>query len=518
MRLGQIRAVLPQVDVLQTAGLSSREGLRVRGIAYDSRRTMPGDLFVAIPGARANGLDFVADAVRAGAAAVVVDRNVAPARARAEAGPGVLLLQVPDAREALARLAHAFHRQPSRKLDVIAVTGTNGKTTTAKMVQSILVEAGRHPAFFGTIGYEIGSRRLPAPNTTPASADLARLLREAVAEGHDAAVMEASSHAMMQHRLTGVRLRAAAFTNLSRDHQEYHGDMESYFRAKRHLFEMLPPEAVAAVQVADPAGRRLADFVHRRGLALTTCGTEDAAVRAEQPRYDARGSRFYLRTPAGGREVRCEMPGPFNVANAVTAAAVAAALGTGLDAIAAGIERLPPVPGRMERFVVPDAPAVVVVDYAHTHVALTNALLALAEARRQERAPGRLTVVFGCGGDRDPGRRPRMGRVAAEHADRVIVTSDNPRSEDPHTIIRDILRGVAPGRDVEVEPDRRRAIRKAVCEAGAGDVVLVAGKGHEDYQILGDVTVPFDDRVEVLKAIEERTGSAVAAAPALPGG
>jgi len=487
--------------------------VRIRGIAYDSRRTHPGDLFVAIQGARHDGFRFVADAVRAGAVAVCVDRSVPRDAAIREAGPCVPVLRVPDPREALARMVHVFHREPSRKLRVIGVTGTNGKTTTAKIVQSILERGGRKPAFFGTIGYQIGERRLPAPTTTPPSADLARMLRECLTEGHDSAVMEASSHGLDQHRVTGVRFCAAAFTNLTRDHLEYHGDMERYFRAKRRLFEMLEGDAPAIIDTSGPYGRRLADSLARHGNRVVVTGAHDADVRAVNVAPDATGSRFFLHTPAGGVEVRTRMPGLFNVANAVTAAGVAFGLGLPVDVIAEGIERLRPVAGRMERFVIRDVGAVVVVDYAHTHVGLAGALRALTDLRwngdletGMRASRGRLTVVFGCGGDKDPGRRPRMGKVAAELADRVIVTSDNPRSEDPDAIIDDILRGIPEGRDVEVEPDRARAIRRAVMEAGPGDRVLVAGKGHEDFQQFRDVTIPFDDRDQVREAIRERAG------------
>lgn len=504
MHLGQLWAVLPQVGFLQVSDLTSLEGVRIHSVAYDSRRVTPGALFVAIAGTRLNGLQFVADAVRSGAVAVIAEEGVCPRILLAETGPCVPVALVPDAREALAHVSHAFWRQPSRKLDVIGVTGTNGKTTVSKMVQSILARRGSSCGFLGTIGYEIGGRRLPAETTTPASADLARLLQQAVTVGHDSVVMEISSHGADQHRVTGTRLKAAAFTNLSRDHQGYHGDMDAYFLAKRRVFEQLETDRPAVINIADEAGRRMCAFVRSRGGTVVTCGAEGADVRAEDVLNEPAGSRFVLHTPAGSSEVRCELPGAFNVENAATAAAMGIALDVDLADIVEGLESLAPVPGRMERFVLPDTDAVVVVDYAHTHVGLANALEALAEVRDRDPARGRLSVVFGCGGDRDPGRRPRMGRVASRIADHVIVTSDNPRSEDPFAIIRDILDGVADSAEVEIEPDRARAIRKAVFDAGAGDMVLIAGKGHEDYQKFKDVTIPFDDRDQVRKAIEAR--------------
>lgn len=504
MHLGQLWAVLPQVGFLQVSDLTSLEGVRINGVAYDSRRVKPGALFVAIPGTRLNGLQFVADAVRSGAVAVIAEESVSPQVLLAETGPCVPVALVPDAREALALVSHAYWRQPSRRLGVIGVTGTNGKTTVAKMVQSILTHRGRSCGFLGTIGYEIGGRHLPALTTTPASADLASLLQQAVAAGHDSVVMEISSHGADQHRVTGTQLRAAAFTNLSRDHMGYHGSMDAYFLAKRRVFEALESERPAVINIADEAGRRLQTFVQARGGAVVTCGAEGAEVCAEDVQCGPAGSRFLLHTPAGSAAVKCELPGTFNVANAVTAAAVGFGLGVELADIVAGIQNLASVSGRMERFLLPDTDAVVVVDYAHTHVGLANALEALAEVRDRSPGEGRLSVVFGCGGDRDPGRRPRMGRVASQIADHVIVTSDNPRSEEPLAIIRDILDGVSDACEVEIEPDRACAIRKAVFDAGAGDMVLIAGKGHEDYQKFKDVMIPFDDRDHVRKAIEAR--------------
>jgi len=476
-----------------------------------------------------DGLHYVAEAVRKGASAVVAENTAPLAHLLREAGPCIPVATVPRTRLALALLAHAFYGQPSSALDVIGITGTNGKTTTAKMVQSILVEAGRFPAFLGTVGYQVGGRLLPAPTTTPQSADLARLLREAVRKGHDAVVMEVSSHGLDQDRVTGTDFRVAAFTNLTRDHQDYHEDMEAYYRAKLRLFEGLSTRAVCVIHVANPAGRRIEAFARRRGNRVISCGSPGTDVWAENTCSGLTGSSFRLCSPAGRNEVRIRLPGPFNVDNAVTAAGMAMALGVDMKARVKGLERLEAVPGRMERIPVPDSEALVVVDYAHTHVALENVLRTLTDLRRNQgrnqeintgRSQGRLTVLFGCGGDRDPGRRPRMGKVAAKFADRIIVTSDNPRNEAPEAIIQDILKGVRegiPGRrdfqqsvpidgqvEVQVEIDRRLAIHKAVAEAGPRDIVLIAGKGHEATQIFKDVTVPFDDREEVLTAIQTR--------------
>ena len=524
MHQGQLWAVLPQETSLQFCDPTTLDRVQVNGIAYDSRQVKPRDLFVAIPGTRLDGLHYVADAVRKGAAAVVAENTAPSALVLQEAGPCIPVAAVPRTRLALALLAHAFHGQPSSALDVIGITGTNGKTTTAKMVQSILAEAGRFPAFLGTVGYQVGGRLLPAPTTTPQSADLARLFREAVREGHDAVVMEVSSHALDQDRVTGTNFRVAAFTNLTRDHQDYHVDMESYYRAKLRLFEGLSSRADVVVNVADRTGRRIEAFARCRGNRVLTCGSPGADVGAEKTSSGLTGSTFRLCTPTGCAGVHIRLPGMFNVANAVTAAGIAVAMGVDLDAVASGLERLEAVPGRMERIPVPDSEAMVVVDYAHTHVALENVLRTLTDlrkstesgkgfnGRKENRFRGRLIVLFGCGGDRDQGRRSRMGKVAAKFADRIIVTSDNPRNENPEAIIQDILQGVREGipghrdfrRKVQVEADRRLAIRKAVAEAGPRDILLIAGKGHEATQIFKDVTIPFDDREEVLTAIQTR--------------
>ena len=519
MHLGQLWAVLPQVDVLQADMGPSWKTVQVRGVACDSRCIVPGDVFVAVAGSRYHGCRFVADAVRQGAVAVMVDQDIPERTILAEAGPCVPVARVPDPRKALALLAHVVGRQPSHKLDVIGVTGTNGKTTTAKMVQSILVQAGRKPAFLGTVGYEIGERRLPAPTTTPPSPDLVRFLQDAITRGHDYVVMEVSSHALDQHRVTGTRFRAAGFTGFSRDHQEYHGDMQRYFECKRRLFEMLEMGRPSVINVADPAGRRLQDELRSQGRRVMTCGMQDADVHAEHVSIDATGSRFWLRTPVGGRELRCPLPGRYNVANAVTAAGIGVAVGLELDAIVRGLEQLPPVAGRMERFPVPERDAMVVVDYAHTHVGLASALKTLAEVGRSRgQKSGRLVVVFGCGEGSRPGAGVRAwGRWQHGMRIGVIVTSDNSAWRGSRANHRGHPVGY-PGRPRPWWWSRTGGSRSgsAVQEATAGDVILVAGKGHEDYQIFKDVTVPFDDRDQVRRAIHELRGDgALAGGPAV---
>ncbi len=450
------------------------EGIVVDDLAYDSRRVGPGCLFLCVPGATADGHDHAAAAVAAGAVALVVERP--------------LPLDVPQAivasvREAMGPIADRFYGEPSAALRILGVTGTNGKTTTAFLQHAILTAAGHATGLLGTIERRIGGRVEAAVRTTPEAIDLHRDLRAMVDAGDTACAMEVSSHALDQHRVGGVRLAAAAFTNLSRDHLDYHADMESYFQAKARLFDGRCP---AAANADDAYGRRLpADL--RFGIDAA-----DADVRAEDVRLEAGGTRFALRTPWGDADVATRLVGRFNVENALAAASTAGLAGVAVDTIAEGLGRLPGVPGRLE--VVAAAPFAVIVDYAHTPDALANVLAAVRAL-----AEGRVIVVFGCGGDRDRGKRPEMARAASAAADRVIITSDNPRSEDPAAIIAETLAGA--GANAIAEADRREAIRRAIADATPGDVVLIAGKGHEQGQDVGGVVRPFDDRAVAREAL-----------------
>ncbi|HEY3069364.1 MAG TPA: UDP-N-acetylmuramoyl-L-alanyl-D-glutamate--2,6-diaminopimelate ligase [Gaiellaceae bacterium] len=444
----------------------------ITDLAYDARRAAPGALFVCVPGEKVDGHDFAPQAVANGAVALVVERPL---------DVPVPQLLVADAREAMARAADAFFGRPTRDLDVAAVTGTNGKTTTAFLLFSILAAAGRRPGLLGTIENRIGGERRAAVRTTAEAIDLQRTFREMLEAGDRSCAMEATSHGSALRRLLGVRFRALVFTNLSQDHLDFHGTMDEYFDAKRRLFTepdidgKRPP---AAINVGDPHGRRLVDEL--RGLGDEP--TEFSLADADGLEITAAGSSFRY----GGLDLRTRLRGRFNVENVLGAVAAARLLGIENEQIATGVEHLAGVPGRFEA-VDEGQPFAVLVDYSHKPGALESVL---EEARSL--ASGRLLCVFGCGGDRDRGKRPLMGEIASRLADVTIVTSDNPRSEDPEAIIAEILSGVTG--PVEVEPDRAAAIAKALEEAREGDVVVIAGKGHEQGQELADRTIPFDDR------------------------
>ena len=482
------------LETLATAvgatGTRNAADVAVVDLAYDARAVRPGSLFVCVPGSRADGHDFAADAVTRGAAALIVER--------------LLNLQVPqlvvsDARLAMALAADAFFGRPTRELEVAGVTGTNGKTTTAFVLYSILAAAGRRPGLLGTVEMRIGGERRPVTRTTPEAIDLQRTFRELLDAGDRSCAMEASSHASELKRLVGTRFRALVFTNLSQDHLDFHGTLEAYFDAKRKLF--VEPDVdgnrpPAAVNVGDPHGRRLAGELRGLGAQLVTFGlVDDADVRAED--LELTPSSTSLR--AAGLSLRPKLRGRFNVENVLAAVAASRLLGIGDDAIVKGVEHVAGVPGRFEA-VDEGQPFAVLVDYAHTPEALENVL---AEARRL--TPARLLCVFGCGGDRDRAKRPLMGEVVSRLADRAIVTSDNPRSEEPRAIIDEILAGM--DGEEEIEPDRAAAIARAIEEAEEGDVVVIAGKGHEQGQEFRDGTIPFDDR-EVARDALRRLGAA----------
>jgi len=449
---------------------------------------------VAVRGGRYDGHEFVQSAVSAGAAAVVTERR-SGVRGAAE-------VVVPDSRTALARLAATFHglrfdsaRHPLR---LVGITGTNGKSTTCELLRSVLTAAGRRTASLGTIRYDLLDEILASTLTTPPALQLCEHLGRAARAGAEWAVMEVSSHALDQRRCDGLSFAAGVFTNLSGDHLDYHGDEASYLRAKKRLFDSLAADAVAVVNADDPrAEALLADCrarVWRYGL-----GSPAAEVTARVESLTANGTHGILRTPGGPIPLRSPLIGRHNLANALAAATTAQALGVGVDAIREGLEAVSSVRGRLERVATgpqPGADIPVFVDYAHTDDALANVLAALRPL-----TAGRLICLFGCGGDRDRTKRPRMAAAAEKVADLVVVTSDNPRTEDPQRIIEDIRRGFDPaaGDRVIVQPDRADAIRLAIDRARSGDTVLIAGKGHEDYQIIGSARRHFDD-VEVARA------------------
>jgi UDP-N-acetylmuramoyl-L-alanyl-D-glutamate--2,6-diaminopimelate ligase len=507
-------------DLLRTLGALSptHDGLRLppssrlsqpcTGVTHDSRAVRAGMVFVACRGLRADGTAFAPMAIAAGAAAVVAERPP-------DAAVPVPWAVVTDARLALALLAAEYYGHPSREMPVVGITGTNGKTTTSFIVRSIFETAGTSCGLLGTVGYNLGGRTLDAPRTTPEASDLQRLLREMRDEGAGACVMEVSSHALALRRVAGVRFAAGVFTNLTRDHLDFHADMEDYFSAKRRLFEQLPPDAPAIINIDDPKGTVLADTV----LADTALGgtvlantsrlvtygiTKPADVSPGPLSISLDGLRFDIRLPQGVVHVRSALVGKPNVYNILAAAGVTAALGVPLDAIEQGLARLSGVPGRFEMVSRTGDDITVVVDYAHTDDALRN----LLETARSM-APRRLVTVFGAGGDRDRPKRPLMGMVAARLSDVVVITSDNPRSEDPVRIIEEVKRGAdsetrQSGAEVVTIVDRAAAIEHAVSQARGGDVILIAGKGHETYQVIGDRATPFSDVAVAREALDAR--------------
>jgi len=471
--------------------LSGDPSLPVTGITHVAQQVQPGYVFAALPGLRHHGLEFLPEAQARGAVAVLADRK-----------PSSPLpwIATPEPRKAMALAAWALAGDPGKQLLLVGVTGTNGKSTVCDLTARILEQAGKRVGVFGTLGYRLPQRTVPAPRTTPEATDLAPLLAELVAAGGHAAVMEVSSHALALERVAGLAFQVAVWTNFTQDHLDFHGTMEGYFAAKRKLFQLLAPGGVRVVNADDPALQPL--LAELTPGDLTFGFGELAQVRATELACTLEGSRFTLTTPRGSCPVTLPLLGRHNVANALAAAAAALALGCDLATVAAGLASARPLPGRLERVPL-DAPFAVFVDYAHTPDALEKVLTTLRSL-----TPGRLVVVFGCGGDRDPSKRPRMGEVVARLADVPIVTSDNPRSEDPGAIIAQILQGMeaTPNPRTLVLPDRRDAIAAALRLAEPGSVVLLAGKGHEEVQIFADRTVPFSDREEAIKAWQRRKG------------
>src|SRR5215211_2205726 len=477
MDLERVIAALAPTDVVRRAPVDIQE------LAYDARAVSPGALFFCVPGTRADGHDFAPEAVANGAVALVVERP--------------LELEVPqvvvgDARRAMGVAADEFFERPTEELELAGVTGTNGKTTTAFLLYSILAASGRRPGLLGTIESRVGGERRPALRTTPEAIDLQRSFREMLDGGDRSCALEATSHGSELGRLDRVRFSALVFTNLTQDHLDFHGTLERYFEAKRRLFtEARPP---AAVNVGDPHGRQLVGELRGPNELLTFGLTDEAELRPEKLELGPRGARFR----AGGIELETRLRGRFNVENILGGVAAARLLGIDDGAIAYGVKELRGVPGRFEA-VDEGQPFAVLVDYAHTPDSLENVL-----RTARDLAQNRVICVFGCGGDRDRGKQPLMGRIATELADVAIVTSDNPRSEEPEAIIAEILEGA--GSEAEVEPDRREAIARAVATADEGDVVVIAGKGHEQGQQFADRTIPFDDR-EVASEALRRLGA-----------
>lgn len=500
-------------QILREVACARRAGgnAEVTGVEYDSRRVRPESLFVAMRGESTDGNRYIEKAIEAGAAAVVTDSAAAFDEATRK-HPEIALAEVAHGRRALAEVAANFFSHPERQLALSGVTGTNGKTTTAFLLDAMLNHAGRRTVLVGTIEYHVAGVVRPSPHTTPESRDLLALLREGVDQGATEAVMEVSSHALEQGRVHGLGFDTAIFTNLTRDHLDFHGTMEKYFAAKRRLFDgaLLQAPRVAVLNVDDSYGAELALTAREAGSEIFSYGMGVGEFRAEDVSMAAGGMSFTLQSPAGATEIQTRLTGKVNIYNLLAACAAGYARGLTLEEIASGAVALRCVPGRFETV---DAGQLftVVVDYAHTDDALRNLTAQAREFVREN--GGRVITLFGCGGDRDRTKRPLMGRAAGEGSDLVFLTSDNPRNEEPEAILADVVPGLdATGVKYMLEPSRERAIRMALEEARAGDIVLLAGKGHEKTQTLKSGTVPFDDAAVALKVLQfpdvlRRTGA-----------
>jgi UDP-N-acetylmuramoyl-L-alanyl-D-glutamate--2,6-diaminopimelate ligase len=491
----ELRELLAGTEVAEFAG---PERVEVSSLAYDSRQVQTGSLFFCVPGERSDGHDFAPAVVEAGAGALVVERllDLPVAQAR-----------VSSSRAAMAPVAVRFWGDPTARLRVAGVTGTNGKTTTAFLIRHVMEAEGVSTGLLGTVKKVVGGVEQEVQRTTPEAIDLQATFREMLEAGDRACAMEVSSHALSLGRTRGIRFAVAVFTNLTQDHLDFHGDMESYFEAKRGLFrDSASPVGVAVVNLDDPYGARLAEELRGEGgprlVTFSPQGAEGADYRALEVTFDATGSQFVCAGPGGEIAVRTPLPGHFNVENTLAALAACEALGVSADAATAALAGAARVPGRFEP-VDAGQPFAVLVDYAHTPDSLDNVLRA---ARKL--TTGRLIAVFGCGGDRDRDKRPLMGEIGARLSDVCVITSDNPRSEPPEAIIDEIVAGIpSPGRSVRVEADRRAAIALALQQAAAGDTVVIAGKGHEQGQELaGGRKIPFDDRLVAAEELRRNDG------------
>jgi UDP-N-acetylmuramoyl-L-alanyl-D-glutamate--2,6-diaminopimelate ligase len=497
----QFEETLRAVKIRERAGANPQ----VSDVVYDSRKVTAGGLFVAMQGGTTDGNRFVENALQQGAVAVVTDAESTWQKIRAD-HPELAVARVEHGRRALAGISANFFSHPEGRLRLSGVTGTNGKTTATYLLESMLRSAGRTSILVGTIEYHVGDEVRPSPHTTPESRDLFQLFAEGIAAGATEAVMEVSSHALEQGRVWGLHWDTAVFTNLTQDHLDYHGTMEAYFAAKAKMFtdtDSAPPR-VAVIHGEDAYGQRLIPMARAAGCEVVEFGLNGGDFRAVDVQLGANGTRFRMMTPTGIVALHTHLPGPVNVLNLLAASAAAMARGLTHEEIARGVEAIAYVPGRFQT-VDCGQPFTVAVDYAHTDDALRN----VTRLARQLAAPrqGRVITVFGCGGDRDRTKRPRMGLAAGEGSDFVVVTSDNPRSENPDAILLEILPGLkTSGVKFEVDADRASAIRMAVGEAQVNDVVVIAGKGHEKVQIMRDRTISFDDAEVAREALLERYG------------
>lgn len=460
----------------------------ISGLAMDSRRVMPGNLFFALPGRRADGSSFIDEAIQRGAVAIVGEKIPAGTAAR------VTYIQVADARRALAVVSQRYFNFPDRALDLIGVTGTNGKTTVTSIIKHLLATPAQRVGLIGTVHYDLGARVVPSYRTTPESLDLYGMLAQMRDAGCRQATMEVSSHGIDQHRVLGMQFGVAVFTNLTRDHLDYHQSMEAYFAVKARLFSGAAPRA-AVINIDDPHGRQLAGVVPAKTKIITFGESPDAVIRAENVRLNFKNSLFRLVWPEGSLEIESPLIGRYNVSNLLAAFAACYALGRDLTVVAARLKSFAGVPGRMER-IEEGQPYNVLVDYAHTDDALRNACGMLRAI-----TPGRLFVVFGCGGNRDRSKRALMTAAVQEFADFAWGTADNPRGEPLNQIFADMRTNLPDGSRITFIEDRRRAISLALDAARPGDCLLIAGKGHETFQEFADTVVPFDDRQVVRELI-----------------
>ncbi|MDA3925024.1 MAG: UDP-N-acetylmuramoyl-L-alanyl-D-glutamate--2,6-diaminopimelate ligase [Kiritimatiellae bacterium] len=475
-----------EIEELKPLIIESSGDFEFNGVACDSRLVKAGDLFVAITGVKEDGARYIESALKRGAAGIVSENASGFYKSK--------YIKVSDARMALALLAGAVYSWPARKMDVFSVTGTNGKTTTVWLLGEMFKAAGRKTGLFTTVSIEYEGREIPSVRTTPPSSELQRLLSDMQRSGCDSVVMESSSHALVQKRVAGIPFAGGIFTNLSRDHLDYHKTMDEYFAAKLLMFRqiaVLNPSAPAVCCIDSEYGLKMAECVSQLSLKCITTGfSEDAQLRVTELHGSAAGSEFVIDgCECNALKVRTALAGRYNVENMLCAAAMAHASGVSWNDIKSVMESVTPKWGRLERVPLPNAPVTAFVDYAHTDDALKNVLPTLREITK-----GRLIVVFGCGGDRDTSKRPLMGKVCEELADEIVVTSDNPRTESPDVIIEQILSGITNKEHVAVFVDRREAIRNALKMAAPADVIVVAGKGHECFQEAAGRSVPFDDR------------------------
>ena len=494
----QLCEMIEKIPACQVAGPQTQI---ITGLFYDSRQVIKGGGFFALRGAKSDGHFFVEDAIGRGAVVVFAEKPLVLPE-------GVTLVLVENARQAMALAAHAFYGDPTSDIPVVGVTGTNGKTTVTYLVEAVLRAAGKKPAVFGTVNYRYGKAELPSSHTTPESVDFLRTLADFRSQGADALVLEVSSHALEQYRVEGIHFDVGIFTNLTPEHLDYHGTMEGYFASKAAFFRRLLPSSggKAVVNIDDPYGKRLAAELPE---ALTCGCAEQAMVRVKEAQLNVEGIAARISTAQGEIDLKSSLVGQFNLQNILCAFTAGLALNLEAPLVARGIAEAAMVPGRLER-IENDRGALILVDYAHTGDALEKVLSTLKDLQ-----PRRLVTVFGCGGDRDRGKRPVMGEVAARYADLVVLTSDNPRTEDPFAILAEVRPGIEHHYPQEISldegqngcrgfvvlADRRKAIRYAVSTLGEGDILLVAGKGHEDYQIIGTEKHHFDDREELRQAL-----------------